>query len=407
MFGGEGDFASSSSLVLQQGVGHVAVLPAHAGGLAVLVQMGGLAEALATLETSVGFLPRVHADVFLAVGQREEGLAADFACVLASALDHQDVVLRQRLLALGQDVRRGAGQLRGEGGGSATGHVVATALVQQQGARQARGGRGGVLEEPDHSVVRPRAAVRFRSYASVTWVSQGGGSRRPCPPQGVEAQTGALEVQTEGISPSTPPAANSATSSGVPQTVVQGAEEQRLSLKVVYETIATLATERTRLQKGGRSRAGRPTSFLPEQEVVRQGVAGCRVGEVVFSSVQPCHATPEILGAEKAGDAETGFATQPAVTAVASPSNAALEEQLGAGREQAVGARLGLRGEAAFAALWAKLRLLLLAAGPGLHCHVADFVRWFRRAQRLSFNHHLREAKEEFRAIYLFYLHSS
>lgn len=98
----------------QQGVGHVAVLPAQAGGLAVLVQVGRLAEALAALEAGVGFLSRVHADVFLAVGQREEGLAADFAGVFASALHHQDVVLRQRLLALGQDVGRGAGQMRGE-----------------------------------------------------------------------------------------------------------------------------------------------------------------------------------------------------------------------------------------------------------------------------------------------------
>ncbi|TNN78747.1 hypothetical protein EYF80_010917 [Liparis tanakae] len=199
--------------------------------------------------------------------------------------------------------------------------------AEARGTRQAGGGRGGVLEDPDHSFVHPRAAICFRRYASVAWVSQGGGGRRPRPPQGVEAQTGALE------------------------------------------------------------------------EVVRQGVAGCRVGEVVFPSVQPCPATPEILGAEKAGDAEAGFAPQPAVTAVASPStssHAALEEQLGAGREQGVGARLGLRGEAAFAARWAKLRLLLLAAGPGLRCHVADFVRRFRRAQRLSFNHHLREAKEEF-----------
>lgn len=70
-----------------------------------LVQVGGLAEALSTLKTCVGFLPCVDTNVFLAVSQGEEGFAADFTGVFPSSLDHQDVVLRQGLLALGQDVR--------------------------------------------------------------------------------------------------------------------------------------------------------------------------------------------------------------------------------------------------------------------------------------------------------------
>lgn len=127
---------------LQQGVGQVAVLPAQAGGLGMLVEVGRLAEALAALEAGIGLLPRVDPDVLLAVGQGEEGLAADFAGILARPLHHQDVVLRQRLLALGQDVRRGPGELWGEGGGPAAAHIVPCALVQEQGARHARGGGG-------------------------------------------------------------------------------------------------------------------------------------------------------------------------------------------------------------------------------------------------------------------------
>lgn len=69
-----------------------------------LVQVGGLAEALSTLETGIGFLSCVDADVFLAVRQGEEGFTADFTGVFPSSLDHQDVVLRQSLLALGQNV---------------------------------------------------------------------------------------------------------------------------------------------------------------------------------------------------------------------------------------------------------------------------------------------------------------
>ena len=92
------------SSVLQQAIGHVTVLPAQTGGLAVLVEMGGLAEALPTLETCVGFLSCVHTDVFLAVCQGEEGFAADLTGVFPRSLDHQDVMLRQSLLALGQDV---------------------------------------------------------------------------------------------------------------------------------------------------------------------------------------------------------------------------------------------------------------------------------------------------------------
>lgn len=89
---------------LQQGVGHVTALPAQAGGLGMLIKVGGLAEALPTLETRVGLLSCMDPDVFLAVSQGEEGFAADFTGILASSLDHQDVMLRQSLLALGQDV---------------------------------------------------------------------------------------------------------------------------------------------------------------------------------------------------------------------------------------------------------------------------------------------------------------
>lgn len=110
----------------QAGVG---VLPAQTRGLGVLVQVRRLTEALATLETSVRLLPRVDPDVFLAVGEGEEGLAADFAGVLPSALHHQHVVLRQSLLALGQDVGRRPGQLRGEGIGPTAVHLISTALV--------------------------------------------------------------------------------------------------------------------------------------------------------------------------------------------------------------------------------------------------------------------------------------
>ena len=89
---------------LQQSVGHVTVLPAQTGGLGMLVQVRRLAETLPTGETGVGFLSCVDADVLLAVSQREEGFAADFTGVLPVSFDHQDVVLRQSLLALGQDV---------------------------------------------------------------------------------------------------------------------------------------------------------------------------------------------------------------------------------------------------------------------------------------------------------------
>lgn len=120
---------------LQQGA--VAVLPAQARGLRVLVQVRRLAEALPTLETSVRLLSRVDPDVFLAVGEGEEGLAADFAGVLPSALHHQHVMLRQSLLALGQDVGRRPGQLWGEGIGSTAVHLISAALVQKQRARHA------------------------------------------------------------------------------------------------------------------------------------------------------------------------------------------------------------------------------------------------------------------------------
>lgn len=93
------------AVTLQQGVGQVTVLPAQAGSLGMLVKVGGLAEALPTLETSIGLLPCVDPDVFLAVSQGEEGFAAYFTGILPSSLHHQDVMLRQSLLALGQDVR--------------------------------------------------------------------------------------------------------------------------------------------------------------------------------------------------------------------------------------------------------------------------------------------------------------
>lgn len=69
-----------------------------------LVKVGRLAEALPALETRVGLLSCVDSDVLLAVRQGEEGFAADFTGVLPSSLHHQDVVLRQGLLALGQDI---------------------------------------------------------------------------------------------------------------------------------------------------------------------------------------------------------------------------------------------------------------------------------------------------------------
>lgn len=94
-----------------------------------LVEVGRLAEALATLEAGVGLLPGVDPDVLLAVGQSEEGLAADLTGILARPLYHQDVVLRQCLLTLGQDVCRGPGQVRREGGGPAAAHLVSCALV--------------------------------------------------------------------------------------------------------------------------------------------------------------------------------------------------------------------------------------------------------------------------------------
>ena len=75
------------------------------------VEVGGLAKALATLKAGIGLLPRVDADVLLAVCQRQEGLAADLTGVLPGPLHDQDVVLRQRLLTLGQDVCRGPRQL--------------------------------------------------------------------------------------------------------------------------------------------------------------------------------------------------------------------------------------------------------------------------------------------------------
>ncbi len=86
--------------VLKQGIGHVTVLPAQAGGLGMLVQVRGLTETFPTLETCVGFLSCVDADVLLAVSQGEEGFAADFTGVFPSSLNYQDIMLGQSLLAL-------------------------------------------------------------------------------------------------------------------------------------------------------------------------------------------------------------------------------------------------------------------------------------------------------------------
>lgn len=88
----------------EQSAGKVAALPAQAGRLRVFIQMAGLTEPLATLEAGVGFFTRVNTDVFLAIRQGQESLAADFAGVLASSLHNQDIVLRQGLLALRQDI---------------------------------------------------------------------------------------------------------------------------------------------------------------------------------------------------------------------------------------------------------------------------------------------------------------
>ena len=93
-------YISCISSVLQQGIGHVSVLPAQTCRLGMLVQMRRLTETFPTLETSVGLLSRVDSYVFLAVSQGEEGFAADLAGVFSRPFDYQDVVLRQSLLAL-------------------------------------------------------------------------------------------------------------------------------------------------------------------------------------------------------------------------------------------------------------------------------------------------------------------
>lgn len=46
-----------------------------------LVQMGGLTEAFATLRTGIGLFSCVNANVLLTVSQVHEGLTADFAGV--------------------------------------------------------------------------------------------------------------------------------------------------------------------------------------------------------------------------------------------------------------------------------------------------------------------------------------
>lgn len=69
-----------------------------------LVQVRGLAEAFPTLEAGIGLLSRVNPDVFLAVSESKKSFAADFTGIFSSSLHHQDVVLRQGLFALGQDI---------------------------------------------------------------------------------------------------------------------------------------------------------------------------------------------------------------------------------------------------------------------------------------------------------------
>lgn len=79
---------------LEQSAGEVAALPAQAGRLRVFIQVAGLTEPLATLETGVRLFPRVDSDVLLAVCQSQEGFTADFAGILSSSLHNQDIVLR-------------------------------------------------------------------------------------------------------------------------------------------------------------------------------------------------------------------------------------------------------------------------------------------------------------------------
>lgn len=235
----------NSPTSLQQAVRKVAALPAQAGGLGMLVEVGRLAEALAALEAGVGLLARVHPDVLLAVGQGEEGLAADLAGVLARPLHHQDVVLRQRLLALGQDVRRGPGELRGKGCGPAAAHVIPRALVQEQGARHARGGWGGWGIFQDDPGFACHVGGSFGRDASEAWVGQGRygrvSRRLRRSPQGVKAQAGTLEVQRERIHAAVPPVSASWPPLSSTQTLVEGLEEQRVNLQVRSITAAPLS----------------------------------------------------------------------------------------------------------------------------------------------------------------------
>ena len=153
---------------------------------------------------------------------------------------------------------------------------------------------------------------------------------------------------------------------------MQGTEEQRICLEVVSKTVATFAPEWTALQKGGRGGARWPSCILSEQEVMCYCIASSCVGEVILSRNQPRPDTSKHFRAEEARNTKTSFSTQSTTTPKisshsAAPSHAALDEQR-------VGAGEGFRGEAAVAALWAQLRLLLLAAGLSLGRHVARFI---------------------------------
>ena len=74
-----------------------------------LVQVGGLAEAFATLWTRIRFFSCVDTNMFLTVRQVHECLAADFAGVFLLPFHQQHVVLGSRFLALGQNILRGSG----------------------------------------------------------------------------------------------------------------------------------------------------------------------------------------------------------------------------------------------------------------------------------------------------------
>lgn len=68
------------------------------------VQMGGLAEAFATLRTGIRLFSGVNANVLLTVSQVHEGLAADFAGVFLLPFHQQHMIFSSCLLALGHNI---------------------------------------------------------------------------------------------------------------------------------------------------------------------------------------------------------------------------------------------------------------------------------------------------------------